>query len=87
MVIYKQRKRKFANVYEKMKGGDDMMYPNLEAEMKRRQITRESLGKIIGVTTGHLSRKMTGQFDFTLAEAKKISDNFGCKIEYLFKSN
>lgn len=61
-----------------------MKYNNLEAELKRKAITREILAKELNCSLSTVSQKMTGKYDFTLSEALKIKDLLNCSIEYLF---
>lgn len=61
-----------------------MRYNNLEAELKRRSITRESLAKELGCTVSTISQKLTGKYEFTLGEAFTLRKLLDCSIEYLF---
>ena len=61
-----------------------MTYNNLEAELKRNNITRKKLSEILDLTISSTSLKMTGKFDFTLGEAKTIAKTLGCSIDFLF---
>ena len=62
-----------------------MRYSNLEAELKRKSITRENLAKELDCSISTVSQKMTGKYDFTLAEAIKIKKLLNCSIDYLFE--
>lgn len=48
------------------------MYPNLNAEMARHNITRGELGEAIGWAPSTTSNKLNGKADITLNEAKEI---------------
>lgn len=48
------------------------MYPNLRAEMARKNITGYELAEKIGITNGTFSTKFNGKSEFTLDEAFKI---------------
>ena len=48
------------------------MYPNLRAEMARKNVTLSWLADQIGMNVSTLSEKMNGKAKFTLDEAKKI---------------
>jgi transcriptional regulator with XRE-family HTH domain len=48
------------------------MYPNLRAEMARKNFTAEEMAKKIGRTNGTFSLKFNGKAEFSLAEAFKI---------------
>lgn len=56
------------------------MYPNLKAEMARRNITIEGLGNILGITPPAASKKCSGKTDFTLKEAVTIKEALGVDI-------
>ena len=62
------------------------MYPNLNAEMSRYNITQKSICNILGINTSTLSDKMTGKKDFKLSECKKIKEAYfkNLCIDYLF---
>ena len=64
------------------------MFPNLDAEMARRKITRAVLAERIDVTPGTLSLKLNGKSPLTLAECVKIRDAIDerLKIDYLFSA-
>ncbi len=64
------------------------MFPNLDAEMARRKITRAALAERIDVTPGTLSLKLNGKSTLTLAECIKIRDAVDekLKIDYLFSA-
>lgn len=64
------------------------MFPNLDAEMARRKITRAMLAERIDVTPGTLSLKLNGKSPLTLAECVKIRDAVDekLKIDYLFSA-
>lgn len=48
------------------------MYPNLRAEMARKNITSAELANRLGISTSTMSTKMNGKYPFTLDEAKSI---------------
>lgn len=48
------------------------MFPNLRAEITRRNLTMEKVAEAIGVSTTHFSLKMNGKYTFTLKEAIAI---------------
>ena len=59
------------------------MYPNLDAEMARKRITRAFLAEEMGKT---LSLKLNGKAPLTLAECVEIKNivNPECTVDYLF---
>ena len=62
------------------------MYPNLKAEMARRDITNRILSEKIGMPLTSFYDKIAGRKQFTLRECMKIKEFFGNEftIEYLF---
>ena len=62
------------------------MYPNLEAELKRRRIRRSDLAKRLGVGISTISEKMQGKSDFSIRMAFEIQQLVGqdIPIETLF---
>ena len=63
-----------------------MYYPNLEAELKRKNIRRIYLAKALGLALSTISDKLTGKSDISLSLAKKIKDFLGVDtpLEVLF---
>lgn len=63
------------------------MYPNLEAELKRKNIKRQKIGEILNLSQSTISQKLTGQYDIKLKEAKKIKEflKVDIPLEILFK--
>lgn len=65
------------------------MYPNLRAEMARKNVTMEMLANHLGVRINTISDKMTGkiQSGFTFREAKLIKEFLGVDmpLEELFE--
>lgn len=62
------------------------MFPNLDAEMARKKITRAVLAKRVNKTPTTLSLKLNGKAPLTLAECIEIKNavNEECTIDYLF---
>lgn len=64
------------------------MYHNLEAELKRKGITRKQLADKLGIHISTVSAKLTGKAKLTFGEvqiiAKQIFNN-EFDINYLFK--
>ena len=48
------------------------MYPNLRAEIARRNLTNAAVAAAIGLSESQFSLKMNGKFPFTLKEAIAI---------------
>lgn len=64
-----------------------MKYPNLRAEMARRDYTLDDLGKVIGVGAGAVSMKLNGKRDFDIVEVKQICEHFNMSFEELFNES
>ncbi len=64
------------------------MYPNLNAELARRGLSRRELAALIGRTPGTLSLKLSGKATLTLPEAARIKEVLGSTLplEVLFDS-
>jgi len=62
------------------------LYPNLDAEMARKRITRQSLAEKLHRTPTTLSLKLNGKAFLTLPECIEIRDAIGSEfsIDYLF---
>lgn len=61
------------------------MYKNLEAELARNGISKNSLAKTLKLSQKGLYLKLSGETDFTLTEVMKIKSLFkGLTLEYLF---
>lgn len=62
------------------------MYPNLEAELARRKITKRSIAKKIHKTPTTLSLKLSGKAKLTLPECIEIRDALdeSLQLDYLF---
>ena len=65
------------------------MYPNLEAELKRKNIKRSDIAEHIGCSISTISEKMQGKSDFSLQVAKKIKNFIGVDmpLEILFQAD
>ena len=63
-----------------------MAYPNLTAELARRNITQEQAAKAIGKTPETFSRWMTGKNGIPLPDAFELRDKLfpNESIDYLF---
>ena len=62
------------------------MFPNLDAEMARRKITRSMLAEKINRTPTTLSLKLNGKAPITLTECMEIKAALGTAepLDYLF---
>lgn len=63
------------------------MYPNLEAEIARKDITKTEIADGINMPRSTFTQKIGGKFEFTVGEAKRIQKKYfpEYSIEYLFK--
>jgi len=52
--------------------------------MAEKGCTQGKLAKDIGMNASTLSLKMSGKFDFTLTEAKKIAEILGKSVDEIF---
>ena len=50
----------------------EIIFFNLEAEIKRAKITKSNLAAMVGISRGTLSAKTTGKTEFSLAEMELI---------------
>lgn len=64
------------------------MYPNLRAEIARKNVTDAEVAAAIGVSVSQFSLKKNGKYPFTLDEAFAIKKFLQCKfsIDVLFAS-
>ena len=56
------------------------MYNRLKAEMKYASITQEKLGKLIDMSLPTLNKKIRGESDFTIRQAKAIKQAIGSEL-------
>lgn len=65
------------------------MFPNLDAEMARKKMTRGTLANLLHMTPSTLSMKLNGKATLTLPECIKIRNAVDEKLEidYLFASD
>lgn len=65
------------------------MFPNLEAEMARKKVTRKSLAEEMHMTVNTIGRKLNGDAPLTLSECMKIKEilNVDLLLEELFKTS
>lgn len=63
------------------------MYPNLEAEIARKNLTNADLCQVCGITEKSFSNKRTGKTEFVLSEMKALKAKCFpyCTLEYLFE--
>ena len=63
------------------------MYPNLRAELARRNLGLQEIADLLGLTTSSASKKIAGKQTMTLSEAFKIQKwlNTDITLDELFK--
>ena len=66
--------------------GENRMYPNIKAEMARKNVTIEMLAQHLKKNKGTICAKLNGKSEFSIPEAEKIRDylNPALTIDYLF---
>ncbi|HHX63135.1 MAG TPA: hypothetical protein GX707_20855 [Epulopiscium sp.] len=64
------------------------MFPNLRAEMARKNIKNTDIAKELTVTYDSISNKNRGKTEYSLSEVLKIRNVFfpGMSLDYLFAS-
>ena len=71
------------------KGGVEMIYPNLEAEMKRYAVRRTDIARALGTSNAVVTNRLNGvQGEMSISDALTIRDLFfpGMDMAYLFRS-
>ena len=63
------------------------MYPNLRAELARRNLGLQEIAELLGLTPSSVSKKIAGKQTMTLSEAFKIQKwlNTDITLDELFK--
>lgn len=65
-----------------------MAYLNLKAEMAKKDVSIESISRLLGIHRNSVSNKLNGISSFSIEEAEKIHNEFfpNTKLLYLFKN-
>ena len=65
------------------------MLKNLSAEMVRNGVKAELIASVLGVSDRTIRSKLSGDSEFSFAEAEKIRDEFfpALRLEYLFRNS
>ena len=65
------------------------MLKNLSAEMVRNGVKAELIASVLGVSDRTIRSKLSGDSEFSFAEAEKIRDEFfpSLRLEYLFRNS
>jgi transcriptional regulator with XRE-family HTH domain len=63
-----------------------LVYPNLEAELRRKGYSREDMAKVLEIHVSGVSAMMTGKRAFSIYRAEKLRNAMfpGMKLDYLF---
>lgn len=63
------------------------VYPVLEAELQKKQVTTSKLVEVLGLSDTEICRKMRGERNFTLVQMEKVRDFLGVTmtVEELFR--
>lgn len=64
-----------------------ILYPNLVAEMARRGDTQKALANLLGLPDGSISRRLSGEIEWSISEIDKICDYYKKDYYELFKKN
>ena len=64
-----------------------MLYPNLKAEIARKNWSVKTLATVVGMSVSTLNNKLYGQTELKYSEAKKIKEALGVDmpLEVLFE--
>lgn len=60
------------------------MYSKLKGLMAEKRITQQELAEILKITGSALNYKINGKSDFSVTEAKLVSNFFGKAVEEIF---
>lgn len=64
-----------------------IIYPELLGEMAKRGETRKSLSKILELDASSVSRRLSGEIEWSIGEIEKLCKYFGKDYYELFKRN
>lgn len=53
---------------------DKLLFPNLEAELSRANLSKPALAQIIGIAQGSMYSKINGKTEFNLGEMQAIAN-------------
>ncbi len=62
----------------------EVIYPNLVSEMAKKGITQAVMAKILGISRGAISRKLSGHNDWTITEVDTLCEYFEKNYYQLF---
>lgn len=61
------------------------MYCKLKGLMTENNITQVQLAKLLSISVSTLNQKLNGKSDFTIQEAKKISEILNKEVDVIFR--
>ena len=61
------------------------MFPELAAQMARKGETQDDLARLIGVDRTNISRRLTGQTEWTIGEVEILCNHYNMDFWELFK--
>lgn len=64
-----------------------MLYPNLYIARKKRKESATQLAKNLRISRQAYAKKESGETQFTLKEARMLSERYDSTIEFLFKES
>ena len=62
-------------------------FPGLVGEMARRGDTQETLAKVLEIPSSSISRRLSGEIEWSISEIDKICGFYGKDYYELFKKN
>lgn len=62
-------------------------YPELVGEMAKHGDTQKSIAKLLGITYSSVSRRLSGEIDWTIGDIEKLCKYFNKDYYELFKKN
>lgn len=62
-------------------------YPELVGEMAKNGDTQKSIAKLLGITYSSVSRRLSGEIDWTIGDIEKLCKYFNKDYYELFKKN
>lgn len=63
---------------------NEVVFPNLMAELGRTGETQSDLAELLGISKPTVSRKVSGQIDWTQSEIDKLCEHFNKDYYHLF---
>ena len=62
----------------------EVKYPNLAGEMAKNGENQTTLAELLGLSKPTISRKLSGQTDWTIGEVEKLCEHYGKDYYQLF---